>query len=262
MQNPELNPFSSLNDYFDNIYVLTLQGATERQKNVEKVLSGLDWQFFWGTDKNNLNMPELLEQGIYDDQLHCSTKRTHRSMNIGEIACSLSHKRIYQDMLEKGYQRALIMEDDVLPEFDRLHEFSRIIDQLPDDWEVLMLGYYGEKRPALASNIQRVVYLLCHTLKLFNWHKVSKNWINKMCLSDYSEDLYSIGKVLGTHSYAVNASAAEKFTKYQTPVCMQADRVFTYYGADNALNGFAPKRTLFTLSELSKVSSIQTRKRA
>ena len=76
-------------------------------------------------------------------------------------------------------------------------------------------------------------------------------------MEPYSQDLYRMGKVLGTHAYAVSASAAEKFVSYQTPVHLQADRIFNYYAAEKPLNAFAPKNTLFTLSELASESYIQ-----
>lgn len=249
--------FEPLNQYFDHIYVLTLDDAVERQNNIEQVLKGLNWSFFKATDKRNL-YPETFEQdGVYNDARHKLTKRTSRSMKTGEVACSLSHVRMYQDMLENNYKHVLILEDDVLPEPQKLQRFREVIEQLPKDWEVLMLGYYGEKPPTLKYKIQQSVYRLFHRLHLFNWHKVPMKWIDEICLSDYSDDLYTIGKVLGTHAYAVNQSAAKKFIEYQTPVILQADRIFNYYKSENELNAFALKKTMFTLSELSKESSIQ-----
>ena len=249
--------FEALNNYFDKVYVLTLDRATDRQENIRKVLNGLNWEFFKATDKNDLSFEELTKNKVYDDQVHRETKRTSRSMNLGEVACALSHVRMYQDMLDKGYERILILEDDVLPEPEKLVNFAPLMAQLPDDWELMMLGYYGHKLPTTQYKFQQQLYYLFHYLKLFNWHKVEQRWIDNILMRSYSDDLYSIGKVLGTHAYAVTQSAAKKFIEFQTPVILQADRIFNYYSATKELKGFAAKETLFTLSELSKVSSIQ-----
>lgn len=257
MQTSNNDHFASLNDYFDHIYVLTLDRARDRQDNIRRVLNGLDWRFFQATDKNDFSEQLIQSQNIYDDAAHRSTKRTHRSMNLGEVACAISHRRMYQDMLDNGYKRVLIMEDDVLPQPDRLRDFSEVVAELPDDWEVLMLGYYGEKPPSLPYKAQQAVYKTFHQLKLFNWHHVNRNWIDNICMRSYSNSLYQIGKVLGTHAYAVTDNAARKFIDYQTPVKLQADRIFNYYASEHSLKAFAPKRTMFTLSELSKESSIQ-----
>ena len=41
------------------------------------------------------------------------------------------------------------------------------------------------------------------------------------------------------HAYAVSDSAAKKFVSYQTPVHLQADRIFNYYAAERPLKAFA-----------------------
>ena len=68
-------------------------------------------------------------------------------MNLGEVACALSHRRIYEDVLTQNYERVLILEDDVIPQPGSLQPFGDIVKQLPEDWELLMLGYYGHKLP-------------------------------------------------------------------------------------------------------------------
>ena len=247
--------FARFNHYFDHIYVLTLERCKERQENIKRVLAGLDYRFFLGTDKKQLNLARLVEQGIYDDTLHKTTKRTKRSMNLGEVACALSHKRIYRDVLEKGYRRVLIMEDDVLPVQAQISRFNELLEQLPEDWELLMLGYYGEKRPAIGYKLQRDYYRVLRKYHIAGWHKI--NWFDKLLMAEYSKDIYAIGKVLGTHAYAINASAAQKFIDFQTPIKLQADRIFNYYQGEHSLKAFAPKKVLFTLSELSRFSNIQ-----
>lgn len=249
--------FAPLNAFFDHIYVLTLDRATERQENIKKELEGLNWSFFQATDKLNLSMDALIAEGIYDDVLHRNTKRTHRSMNLGEVACSLSHVRMYQHMLDNNFKRVLILEDDVLPQHENLKGFDNLVAQLPEDWELLMLGYYGHKLPTSFYRLQQQLYFAFHKLHLFNWHQVSEQWIKNICMKDFSPDLFQIGKVLGTHAYAITDTVARKFIDFQNPVHLQADRIFNYYMADKPLKAFAPKDTLFTLSELAKVSSIQ-----
>ncbi|MFC3093192.1 glycosyltransferase family 25 protein [Alteromonas sediminis] len=254
MQSSALN---ILNQHFDHIYVLTLKQAEARQHNIRRILNGCNWSFFYGCDKHNLDPENLEAKGLYDDIKHKATKRTSRSMKLGEVACSISHKMMYQDMLDNGYEHVLILEDDVLPLPERIMCLTQELEQLPNDWEVLMLGYYGAKLPQLKYRIQQNVYRLFRTLKLFNWHHVSKAWIDNICMQPVSESWYEIGKVLGTHAYAINRSAAQKFLDYQSPVILQADRIFNYYKAAHPLKAYAPKQVYFTLSELSQESFIQ-----
>jgi len=248
----------ALNPYFDQIYILTLPHAQDRQESVKMLMDGLNWRFFYGVDKEGLSMERVIKQGIYDDGAHRRTKRTHRSMTLPEVACALSHRAIYQDAVDNQYEKILIFEDDVLPCYDKLEYFPDMIGQLPKDWDLIMFGYYGEKRSSLKSWLQQQIYKVFRQLHLFNWHIVNKRWLEKLCMVNYSTDFFSIGKVLGTHAYAVNVQTAKNFIEYQTPIKLQADRVFNYYLSEYDLKAFAPKQPLFTLSALSKISQIQT----
>lgn len=249
--------FDPWNDYFDHVLVLTLKRAKDRQAHIEKCLRGLNWHFFHGIDKNHLDYAKLLADGIYDDALHRQTKRTSRSMTLGEIACALSHLNLYRDMLDKGYQKVVILEDDVLPQPENLAKFPGVLAELPENWEVLMLGYYAHKPPIFKYRMQQKIYMLYHHLRLFNWHKVRKSWIEQICMSPVSDHIDRFGKVLGAHAYALTAEAARKFIDYQTPVKLQADRIFNYYQAEFGLEGYAVRPTMFTLSELSQQSFIK-----
>ena len=45
--------FEPLNNYFDKIYVITLQRAADRQLMLKQELDGLHYTFMYGMDKNN-----------------------------------------------------------------------------------------------------------------------------------------------------------------------------------------------------------------
>ncbi|WP_156896362.1 glycosyltransferase family 25 protein [Aestuariibacter salexigens] len=251
--------YDQLNRYFDHAYVLTLKDATDRQQSVKQALQGLDFTFFYGTDKRNMSMQQVIDEGVYDDTRHRQLKRTHRSMMLGEIACALSHRNMWQDMVENGYQRVMIFEDDVLPVEQELARFSELMEQLPEDWQLLMLGYRDEKRPGLKSSLQVALYRLYKKLHISNWQNMHDVLLDEMIMRDYSDDFYRIGKIIGTHAYALTLDTAKAFINFQTPVVLQADRVFNAYRIDHDYKAFAPKRQFFTLSELAEESSIQVR---
>ena len=119
-----------------------------------------------------------------------------------------------------------------------------------------LINSLQEKMPGIKSDLARRIYYLCHYLHIDNWHKVSKQWIKDYCLTPYSNHLYSIGKVVGAHAYAISLSAAKKFVAYQQPVIVQSDRIFNYYKAAFGLEGFAVRTKLFTLSGASNISYI------
>lgn len=245
-----------LQDAFDQIYVLTLDRAADRHRHMQCVLQGIDYRFFKGIDKLTLDYDELIAEGVYDDAAHRSRKRTHRSMSLGEIACALSHRAIQQDAVDAGHDRILILEDDVQLHPQHLDAFRAAMAELPADWELLMLGYYGEKYPGTASEIKRQTYLFYHRFGLFNWGKVNKTFLERLIMQRYSPNLWRLGKLVGGHAYALTQSACRKLVDFQTPVFLQADRVFSYYPAFHDLQAFALDSKLFTLADISEDSWI------
>ncbi|CAM2069417.1 Glycosyltransferase family 25 protein [Sulfidibacter corallicola] len=256
MTEPTSPDLRSFNAFFDHIYVLTLDRAIQRQTEIARVLKGFDWHFFRGVDKFDLDVDALIRDGLYDDKRHRHTKRTSRPMSLGEIACAMSHRAIYQDAIDNGYRRILIFEDDVAPDIANLAAFSETVGQLPDDWELLMLGYYSEKYPTAKTRFQEQVYLTYHKLGLFNWHKVNRRFLERLLMRPYSSELYEIGKLVGGHAYAMTQSACRKFVDFQTPIFLQADRVFNYYQAVADLKAFAVKRKMFHPSDMAEQSLI------
>ncbi|CAG8758980.1 10798_t:CDS:1, partial [Racocetra fulgida] len=59
----------------------------------------------------------------------------------GINACYLSHYHIYESIIENGYSKSLILEDDVDMELEIFDIMSNIHLILPNDWEILYLGH-------------------------------------------------------------------------------------------------------------------------
>lgn len=53
-------------------------------------------------------------------------------------ACALTHQMVFKDIVAKGYQRALILEDDALFEDNFLEKFAAI--QELEDWQMFYFG--------------------------------------------------------------------------------------------------------------------------
>ncbi len=247
---------AALNDAFDRIYVLTLDRTTERHRHIEAELRGVNYVFFKGVDKLDLDYDELIAEGIYDEEKHHRLQRTYRSLSLGEVACALSHCRIYEDAMRRGYERILVLEDDVAMLGKNLAAFKAALTELPGNWEFLLLGYYCERYPGPRTERKRRFYQACQYLRLFNWHRVSRHYIDELPMRDFSDRLWCMGKTAGGHAYALTRAACRKFVEFHTPVFLPADRVFYYYSAGHDLNAYALKEQLFVPSELAKESVI------
>ena len=90
------------------VYVVSLIRDNERRRKIINDFAALniDFQFFDAVDAKEPSNRMLLESmrgsGVGDE------------MTDGEIACTLSHQFIYQDMIDKSYDWVVILEDDVI----------------------------------------------------------------------------------------------------------------------------------------------------
>jgi GR25 family glycosyltransferase involved in LPS biosynthesis len=63
----------------------------------------------------------------------------------GDTSCICSHKKIWQEIVDKGYENTLVFEDDVIffPFFNSL--FNLVIKNTPKDYDLLLMSFknYG-----------------------------------------------------------------------------------------------------------------------
>ena len=93
---------SFLQSYFDKIFVITIKRANDRQADVTKQLEGLPFDFFYGVDKQTLHWDRIIEEKVYDDVKARQLNRYGKGMIVGHIACALSHRKLYEHILENG----------------------------------------------------------------------------------------------------------------------------------------------------------------
>uniref|UniRef100_A0A183AMZ8 Glycosyltransferase 25 family member n=1 Tax=Echinostoma caproni TaxID=27848 RepID=A0A183AMZ8_9TREM len=143
----------------DEIYYINLLRRPDRRMKTEYFLDqlGVAAQHVIAVDGKDLNMKKIEDMGIaqlkgYADPYH------KRSLKFGEIGCFMSHYYLWKvsvcEMIERGYRRILILEDDVrfAPGFVRnLADVIREADLHKPEWDLL---YIGRKR--MSKNETRV----------------------------------------------------------------------------------------------------------
>jgi len=154
----------------DEIYCINLFKRPEKWENFKKdsyphfKKSITQWL---GVDGNLLTEEELSKFNF----------RTIKSKNRGHAGCSLSHKGIYENALNKGHKRILVLEDDcfVSEPLTFLEDIEKAAKELPDDWFIFYIGGH-------------------------EWN------INKSIpmIEPYSEHLVKAMQVFETHAYFIN----------------------------------------------------------
>jgi len=94
-----------------NAFVITLRRATARKFQVDRILANcpVACQVVDAVDGKELSSAEL--DDVYQSSLH--SPKYPFSLSSGEIGCFLSHRRLWQRMVDENRSQALIIEDDV-----------------------------------------------------------------------------------------------------------------------------------------------------
>jgi len=231
--------FESLNNYFDKIFVITLKCSTDRQGNISKVLDGLNYELFYGADKNDLSIEELKDKNIYNEGLAVKHHRYNKPMNAGQIGCALSHTMIYKRIINDGYNKVLILEDDVQPIHESLQFFIDITEELPDDWELLYFDYFKNEKP---KPLKKLWY---HLQRMAGGLKWDHTIINNLYPKNLGQHISCAGFHDYTDAYGITLSGAKKLLHLQTPVSYVADNLLAIASASKKLNAFITHPKLF-----------------
>lgn len=158
-------------------YVINLARSTDRRSYMEKILSEypqLDIEFIDAVDGREL-IPKEREQ-VFDSERF--EKTFFKKVRPGEIGCTLSHQKCYNQMLKTGVKTVLIFEDDLIIN-ENLHLLLDKID-----------GWLNCDEPRL--------------LLLSGWF-----WFSSTRPFDNKHKIAKVKDAYLTHSYALNLSAAK-----------------------------------------------------
>jgi glycosyl transferase family 25 len=240
--------FEPLNNFFDKIFVITLERSVDRQIHIKETLQGLRYEFFFGADKNNFSVEELKQKNIYNETLAVHYHRYGKPMNAGQICCALSHTKVYEEIINKNYKRTLILEDDVEP-LEELKIFSEIVNELPAGWELLYLDYSKNEKQ---KPLKKFWY---HLQKITGGLKWDHTIINNLYPKKVSEHIAIAGFHDYTDAYAVSPGGAKKLLALQTPVSYVADNLLATASSSRKIKAFISIPKLF--NQLSQTETSQ-----
>jgi hypothetical protein len=138
----------SLGEFFDHVYCINLARRPDRWADAQAQFEalGLEVERFNAVDGSTL-------EGL-PDTVHLAQSA---QAIPGVVGCSLSHQAVISDAHEKGYDRILIVEDDVVFSDDAPRQFSEAVNQVPPDWAMLYLGgNHVRGVTSIAPNVARM----------------------------------------------------------------------------------------------------------
>jgi glycosyl transferase family 25 len=124
------------------VFVISLERATRRRAHMQALLGrlGLEAEFVTAVDGQALTP---VDRRQYDSKQAWLNYRAE--MSDAEIACYLSHYRVYERICRDKLPIALILEDDIEIESGLVDIVSRLARQIDPEWTVVRLQSQREK---------------------------------------------------------------------------------------------------------------------
>ncbi len=234
--------FEFLNGWADRVLVVSLARAQDRQARLRERLRGLRYELFPATDKKDLDRDALVKDGAFDESRTRRAFRHSREMNLGEIGCALSHRRVYEAAVAGRFARTVVLEDDVVPRAADLAALPTALSELPPGWDLCYLGYVKNEAPSAWDRTKRAAYVALAPLGLVRWRTGEAL---RLLPAPFSPHLRRAGLHACTHAYAVSLEGARKLAAAQTPVSLRADWLFSSLILQGKLSAFVAEPRLF-----------------
>lgn len=203
------------------IYIINLERDVERKKHMQSLCEkyGLEYTFVKAVNGFELDNGQIESL----TSIHDSIKLIGRELSKGEVGCTLSHMKIYKDIIENTLEYALILEDDAV--FDeRLLDFLNKFEKPKIVWDVLLVGYHN------CCDHKNFHLELGPVVLQFNNYKIAKN-IDIAC---------------GTYAYLVSCTGALNLLEKNKQIVVPIDAIT---GDSNLVNSFVLIPPIIKVSE-------------
>ncbi|CAL1164740.1 unnamed protein product [Cladocopium goreaui] len=130
----------------------------------------------------------------------------------GMIGCFLSHRRIWQKMVSEKLPAVVVLEDDVRLVEGFSDKLLKLMDELPADWEVCLLGAIGNINPDVEP-FHMKLYSFC-----VGGGRPSPGKTRRV-----SDNVFVPHRPAGTHAYLVSLKGAERLVKELPLACYHVD---------------------------------------
>ncbi len=181
----------AMNNQLPPIWVISLQRSTDRRAHIIQHLTEhkLSFEIIDAIDGRQLTSEQLAH---YDARQ--TIQNLGREMVPAEIACALSHRSLYQRMVDQNLDEVLILEDDAVLQYGFLAVLG-YRSSFPKDWELV---------------------LLCHN------RAIDSAWYHHPLVEHFKVVRFA-RRVMSSAGYLLKQSAARKLLAAGHSVCAPSD---------------------------------------
>jgi GR25 family glycosyltransferase involved in LPS biosynthesis len=177
----------------DHIYVINLKRDVDRKKRMEEQLKKHDLQkytFFEAIDGQNEDLSKY-DFKVIPEWYNPINKKI---MTKGEIACALSHYKLWEQIIVSDFQNVLILEDDAI----FLDHFSKKIEEMDMTNVDIDFLYLGRRKLNVEIEEEKFNDFLLKPLYSYRTHAyiLQKNGAKKLLSCNYLNHLLPVDEFL------------------------------------------------------------------
>jgi GR25 family glycosyltransferase involved in LPS biosynthesis len=173
-----------LNTFFDKIYCINLDRRSDRWIECEKKFNGMGLV----VERFSACDGQLIDTG-------------YGKVYNGELGGTISHTRVIKKAIDCGYDKILVLEDDIEFNNDFLKKTECSLSELPQDWDILFFGgNHTGGYDVITSNL----------IKVYQTYALQCYALNKKCLTTlYDNMIRFIGHTLTCNKQLAPSVAAD-----------------------------------------------------
>lgn len=237
---------ADINKLVNKIYVLTIQRNSDRHQNVTSVLAGINFEFWNGLDASEYFPGKKFVAGIEDDFFikNDLDKEHVKILTIGQFGAYFSIKKMIDHIAKKGYDKVLIFEDDMMPLKNNWRNiFEKSLEQLPEDWDILLLGYIYDG-PLYKYSYNRNIRPIIRVYNRIKYFLRKKTYIQSIP-SKFSKHLDIAGFSMGGHAFCLSKKGAKLLSSYLSPMKVSGDILISKLIVEKKIKAFSVYPCLF-----------------
>ena len=204
-----------INRVCDKVFVINMEKDKGRLETFDNCMkeNKIAYERFNGIDGSKVRRDERLTE-------YCNTFCTD-----GMKGCALSHRTVWETMIENDYQYIMVLEDDshINSSFDI--NLQLLWDNIPEDFDILYLGSH----------------FYCGDTSLYN--RITTAAFKKN-VQEINSGLYEVEGCGGFHAYIISRECAKKFVEQSIAFHIDIDAMT--YIKENNLKAYAYQPVLVT----------------
>jgi GR25 family glycosyltransferase involved in LPS biosynthesis len=236
----------NINTLIDKIYVLTIERNSDRHPSVKSILKDISFEFWYGLDAGHKFNDKKYVSDIEDEFFKDNDvdKEFASGSTIGQFGAYLSIKKMIDYIAKSEYEKVLLFEDDMLLlNKDWRNIFGKSLEELPADWDILLLGYFYDGK-LYKYSYKRYMRPIITTYNKLRHFLRKKSLIRNLPLK-FSKHLDISGYSMGGHAYCLSKKGAQILSAHMTPMRDSGDLLISRLISEKKIKAYSVYPCLF-----------------